>query len=347
MLSKIKFERFTAFEQLEINFSKGINVFIGENGTGKTHLMKVAYAACDITQNRGRFAEKVNNIFLPSGRQIGRLVKRSRVSTKGAVQVYRVVPEKGEIKLGLSLSSHSVEPDQQQVKGQRKTWFEYPLKAAYIPVKDMLANAPGFRSLYDTREIHFEEIYVDILRKAYMPLLKGPADSQRRNIIEKLHDAMDGNVVVKNDEFFLRNKHGQLEFTLLAEGFRKLGLLWVLIQNGTLLQGSVLFWDEPETNLNPKLIGPIVEILLELQRFGVQVFLSTHNYEVLKEFDLRIKTEDQVLFHSLYREEKTNRIVCSSTSEYAEISPNSIDDTFGSFIDREIQQAIGGKHDLR
>ena len=48
--------------------------------------------------------------------------------------------------------------------------------------------------------------------------------------------------------------------------------LWLLIQNGTLTEGSVLFWDEPETNLNPKLFGPVVEILLELQRQGVQIF---------------------------------------------------------------------------
>ena len=44
-----------------------------------------------------------------------------------------------------------------------------------------------------------------------------------------------------------------IEFTLLAEGLRKLGLLWLLIRNGSLKPGAVLFWDEPETNLNPKL----------------------------------------------------------------------------------------------
>ena len=50
-----------------------------------------------------------------------------------------------------------------------------------------------------------------------------------------------------------------LEFTLLAEGMRKLGLIWLLIQNGTLGNSSVLFWDEPETNLNPKLYGDVIE----------------------------------------------------------------------------------------
>jgi len=343
MLSKIIFERFTAFEQLEVKFSPGINVFIGENGTGKTHMMKAAYAACEITKNKGSFADKINNVFLPSGKKIGRLVKRTTTSTKGSVRVYRTMPG-GEMMLGLRLTNHSSSPDAKQIFGlHKKLWLENPIETAYIPVKDMMANAPGFPSLYAAREIHFEEVYVDILRKAYLPLLKGKADQQRRNIIETLQEAIEGKVAVKHGEFFLRNKHGNLEFTLLAEGFRKMGLLWVLIQNGTLLNGSVLFWDEPETNLNPKLMRTVIEILLELQRSGVQIFLSTHNYEVLKEFDLQMKSSDHVLFHSLFRDSETNQIMCSTVREYAKISPNAIDDTFGSFIDREIERTIGGK----
>lgn len=37
---------FTVFKTLNIEFSKGVNIFIGENGTGKTHLLKLLYAAC-------------------------------------------------------------------------------------------------------------------------------------------------------------------------------------------------------------------------------------------------------------------------------------------------------------
>ncbi|HOB70227.1 MAG TPA: AAA family ATPase, partial [bacterium] len=43
MIKKIKFEKFTAFDSLDIDFSPGINVFIGENGTGKTHILKTIY----------------------------------------------------------------------------------------------------------------------------------------------------------------------------------------------------------------------------------------------------------------------------------------------------------------
>ncbi|WP_028324417.1 AAA family ATPase [Desulfatirhabdium butyrativorans] len=341
MLEKIKFEKFTAFEKLEVKFSPGINIFIGENGTGKTHILKAAYAACDIAKSKGGFADKINHVFYPSGKQIGRLIKRSSTSSKGFVEITRKLHEKS-INLRLSLSNHTTKPENAKVSGSTKAWIETPIEAAYIPVKDMMANAPGFRSLYEEREIHFEEIYVDIIRKAFLPVLKGPTDKQRKQLLENLQDAMDGKVVAKNEEFFLRNKQGELEFTLLAEGFRKLGLLWLLIQNGTLLNGSAFFWDEPETNLNPKLMKAIVGILLELQRIGVQIFLTTHDYVILKEFDLQSQAGDQIIFHSLFRNQESGEIECTSTSNYGEIAPNAIDDTFGDLVTREIQKSMKG-----
>ena len=39
MIQKIKLKNFTVFEDFELEFSQGINVFIGENGTGKTHII--------------------------------------------------------------------------------------------------------------------------------------------------------------------------------------------------------------------------------------------------------------------------------------------------------------------
>ena len=145
-------------------------------------------------------------------------------------------------------------------------------------------------------------------------------------------------MTVKQEEFFLESRQGKLEFTLLAEGLRKLGLLWTLIQNGTLLNGSALFWDEPEANLNPKLMRPIIDILLELQRTGVQIFLATHDYVLLKELDLQVKNDDKVLFHSLYRSRDTGEIEVASTDDYVRLSPSAIDDTFGSLVTREIQK---------
>ncbi|VAW43990.1 Putative ATP-binding protein [hydrothermal vent metagenome] len=339
MYKSIKIEKFTAFEHLEINFSSGINVFIGANGTGKTHVLKLIYAASDITRSKKGLAEKINKVFLPSKEQIGRLVKRSAKSSKGFVEWVRE-ERLEEVKIRLSMTSHTKEPDKATLSGAHKRWTEFPVESVYIPVKDMMANAPGFRALYSQRHIHFEEVYPDIIDRVFVPPLKGPPDPDRKRILTLLQEAMDGKVITKNEEFFLKNKQGELEFTLLAEGIRKLALLWVLIQNGTLLRGSILCWDEPETNLNPRLMKTVISILIELQRMGVQVFLSTHDYVILKEFDLQTEAQDNVMYHAFSRNEEDNEIRVNTTQDYLAISPNAIDDTFGDLATREIQRSM-------
>jgi hypothetical protein len=228
-----------------------------------------------------------------------------------------------------------------QASGKRE-WQKRRIECAYIPVKEMLAHAPGFRSLYSAKEIHFEETYADIIDRAYRPIPRGPASVERKRFLQILEKCMMGKAVVKNEEFFLKNRQGNLEFSLLAEGMRKLALLAILIRNETLLGGSVLFWDEPEANLNPKMVKTVVEILLELQRMGVQVFLATHDYVVLKEFDLQSKDTDSLRFHSLFRDPpEGGPILSSSSDKYAGIHNNAIAETFSDLYDRDIQRALG------
>ena len=126
---------------------------------------------------------------------------------------------------------------------------------------------------------------------------------------------------------------------MLAEGMRKLGLLWQLIQNAMLLEGSILFWDEPETNLNPTLFGAVIEILLELQRMGVQIFIATHDYAILKELDLRKKKGDEIAFHSLHRDD--GEIACHTAAAYLDIHPNAIAEAFTDLYDREVERSLG------
>jgi predicted ATP-dependent endonuclease of OLD family len=317
-ISKISFEYFTAFKKLDIHCSEGVNIFIGENGTGKTHIFKAAYSACDISKSGETFAKKLVNVFMPSGNQISRLVYRQKGRLKAALEITRA----GR-KLQFSFSNSAKSLDTAAVKGLEQ-WMANPVESVYLPVKEMLVNAPGFRSLYNARELHFEEIYADLVDRAYLPPRRGPADSNRKRLMRVLEKVIKGRVITKDEEFFHSSKQGNLEFSLLAEGIRKLALLWILIQNGTLLEGSILFWDEPEANLNPKAIRTAVEILLELQRMGVQVFIATHDYVILKEFDLQAKKKDQVVYHGLSRSPETQEIEIQRTGSYLQLDSNAI-----------------------
>ena len=332
MLTRIKLEKFTAFRHLDIDLNPGINVFVGANATGKSHLLKVAYAACEATRPGVGFSEKLNRLFLPSNRALGRLVMRQQGSSRAVAEVWR-----GQRKLRISFSNHALRPSKATVTG-RVPWSEELIESVFIPVKEMLSHGPGFGSLYRQREIHFEEIYADILDRAYRPALRGPTDRARQGVLKSLQNAIDGKVTFRKEEFFLRNRHGNLEFTLLAEGMRKLGLLWLLIQNGTLLDGSVLFWDEPETNLNPGVFSVLIDILLQLQRIGVQVLLATHDYAILKELELQTTSSETVRFFALYRDEPNRDINCESTEQPFMLRHSPIADAYTALYDREIQR---------
>ena len=315
-ITRVVLENFTVFDKLDLEPSPGINVLVGANGTGKTHLMKVCYAACDVSKTEELFARKLVKVFLPSGNRPGRLINRRGTNDDASIEIFR-----GDLYMSVSFPSDSPDLPVQFETGDTY-WPSLPIDGVYIPVKEMLSNAPGFRSLYAAREIHFEEVYADILDRAYLPPLRGSMLGHRKRLLDTLEDVMGGKVTVRNEEFFLSGKQSEIEFTLLAEGLRKLGLLWLLIQNGSLKEGAALFWDEPETNLNPKLYGVVIDVLLELQRVGVQVFLATHDYVILKELDLRATEGDKVAFHSLYRSEETGEIACQTSGDYSAIHPN-------------------------
>ena len=133
-----------------------------------------------------------------------------------------------------------------------------------------------------------------------------------------------------------------LEVELSAEGYRKLGILYRLMQTGRINPGvsGPLFWDEPEANLNPSLMKDVVTVLLELARAGQQVFVATHDYVILKWIDLLTQEVDDVRYHSLDRGE--TGVTLNSTADYLQIHPNAIDDTFAELVDKDVEESMGG-----
>lgn len=335
MITKLQADNFTAFQSIAVAFSKGVNILIGENGTGKTHLMKMMYAACCVADAKmpQTLAQKVHSVFLPDSN--GRLVHRTIGRAKGSFTVYRQDGDQPERHVRLELSTLT-KGDEGRVVNINQWRMSTPNNVVYIPVKDMLASAPGFISLYEKYHLPYEGVYVDILSKALVPSLKGGRSKEQATLMQQIETAIGGKVIEKDEHFYLHNAQGQLEFSLLAEGYRKLGLLFTLIQNGTLTKDSILFWDEPEANLNPKMAKCVVEILLTLQRQGVQIFLATHDYVLLKEFDMAPKQPgDEIMYHSLYKDDSGN-IAHAATLSFDRISHSAIDETYDSLLDRAI-----------
>jgi len=331
----VQVANFTAFRKLQLDLSPGLNVLIGPNATGKTHLMKVLYAAAAVSAADTDLAEKLVGVFVPHQRRIGRLVTRRQGSAECQVTIHRP-----QSRLTIRFSSHAQPTSKTPpiVTGLQR-WRETPIVSAFIPVKEMLTGGAQLVALYQLRELELEEVYVDIVTRALLPLARGQVDARRQKLLDTLNREMSGKVEVVDDRFFHRSSQGRLEFSLLSEGYRKLGLLWLLIQNRTLLDGSVLFWDEPEANLNPALIGCVIGVLLDLQRLGVQVFIATHSHVVLKEIELRRAGADEVRYVSFFRGD-ADGVQVETAGRLFELDHDKIRDTYVDLVERDLQLSL-------
>lgn len=302
------------FEDITIPFNKGLNVLIGENGVGKTHIMKLAYAACQASKHDVSFSQKTTMLFRPDQSSIGRLVNRNKNGNNTA----KVSVESDTAKIGMLFSTKTKKWDA-EIKTEEK-WEKQmsDLTSVFIPAKEILSNAWNLDAA------------------AKIDISRGVDSNVRKKYLEILRKISSGKVTVHEDRFYLKpGTQAKLEFNLVAEGLRKIALLWQLIKNGTLEKGSVLFWDEPEANINPKYIPVLAELLIMLEREEVQIFVSAHDYFLSKYIEVKRKEDSNVQYISLYKGEE-NKIQCEIEKEFELLEHNAIMDTFRELYREEI-----------
>lgn len=334
-IRKIEMENITVFDKMNIDFTAGINVFIGENGVGKTHVMKLLYSACQAVKHDVSFSQKTVRVFSPDGSSIQRLVARKN---KGGTASVKIFSDTSNISMRFTTRTKKWDAE---VKNEEK-WEQQlsDLSSIFIPAKEILSNAYNLTEAVLKGNVDFDDTYLDIIASAKVNVSRGKDGLERKKYLDVLQKISDGKVTVDNERFYLKpGSQAKIEFHLVAEGLRKIALLWQLIKNGTLEKGAVLFWDEPEANLNPIHIPVIVELLLLLQREGVQIFISTHDYFVAKYFDIRRTEEDEIKFHSFYRTNKSE-ICYEGKKAFSDLEQNTIMKTFMELYHEEIGLAV-------
>ena len=335
-LTKIKIENFTVFEDITIPFSKGLNILVGENGMGKTHVMKLAYAACQSRKHDVSFSQKTTMLFRPEQSGIGRLVNRN----KNGENTARVLVESDIAQIGMSFSTKTKKWDA-EVKSEEK-WEKQMsgTTSVFIPAKEILSNAWNLDAAVKMGNVEFDDTYLDIIAAAKIDISTDVDSVARKKYLKILQKISNGKVTVQDDRFYLKpGTQAKLEFNLVAEGIRKIALLWQLIKNGTLEKGSVLFWDEPEANINPKYIPVLAELLIMLEKEGVQIFVSTHDYFLSKYIEVKREKDSDVQYISLYKDEK-NQVQCEIAKEFELLEHNTIMDTFRQLYREEIGVAL-------
>lgn len=370
MISKIVLENFSAFKNIELDCSSQINIIVGENSCGKTQILKAAYALSKIsTIKNDKGSEEaikrlLTGLFKPRNRMVGGIVNRQAGSgCKIAIEDGYGIP----FELGIQSKSDS----SVTLKFAKDADVE---SGIFIPTKEVLTLLPAIESgTVDAKQLRalFDGTIVDLCNT----FIEGEAmdekqllnsDQRLGGVLKLLGENIGGQYRYKDkDHCFVAGKYeeykgkkgdyrfkseadSELSTTMTAEGYRKIGMLQQLILNGGINSSakSSLFWDEPESNLNPKLMKMVVKSLLDISRNGKQVFIATHEYVLLKWFDLLAKKQqklgDSIRYHLLSKDPETGEVTCESSDDYSLISQSAISETYADLYDAEIERSLGG-----
>jgi hypothetical protein len=221
-------------------------------------------------------ADKFQGVFRPD--RLGRLVRRKPGRNKFQVTCGFDNPSL-DLKFSVStLSKVTV------TKAPRAREEKLPV---FLPTRELLTISPGFVSLYETTHLPFEETWRDTCILLGAPLARGKTEARIKQLLAPLEKAMRGKVELdKAGRFYLNLATGSMEMHLVAEGLRKLATIARLIATGSLLDKGYLFWDEPESNLNPKIIKTVALTILQVAESGIQVFIATHSLFLLRELHI-------------------------------------------------------------
>lgn len=346
ILKSASIKNFGLFTEETLEFSPGLNVFIGRNGCGKSHLIKLLYTLvkeCGEMPGNGsvleaetlenRLAKKLAGVFRPDNDRIGRLVQRGTGRRSAEV---RAAFSDGK-KCGFKLSSLDKISNAKSNLGTLQ-------EAAFLPSREVLALFEGFIAAYKKRELSFDETFNDVCVALSASQLRGKRDGMLDVLVKPLEDEIRGKVSLEGGRFYVTGADGSIEAHLLSEGWRKLAALAQLIINGTLTKNGFLFWDEPEANLNPRMVVQLSDTLLQLANQGIQVFVVSHDYLLTTRLSLASEYPDSipenqrcpVKFFGLARRDSDEKgVSVSSGSRLADLQDNPILAEYAALYDYE------------
>lgn len=336
MIESLYLNNFTCFEECNLAFCKGINVFIGRNGTGKTHIMKCLAASLkanslflhSASKTKDKFGdlftEKMLGYFKPD--TLGHLVYKYGENPA----FVRITLESGELACSFGEKASLAKSD-------NNTYIDQP-HFIYIPPREMFSLFEGFISLYEKREISFDETYLDLAKAMDAAPLKNGALKEVMDMLSPVLQKWNINVERKGNRFYVIDDGQEYEAHLVAEGLRKMATILYLCINGELRPESILFWDEPESNMNPALITIIVDLLVELARkYKVQIFVSTHDYLLSHKLSMiaeYVSDENpEMRFFSLYK--SGHKVEVEVADKLIDVGHNPILEEYSAFFDLE------------
>lgn len=288
MINAFRLENFGPLALAETERLSSINLFIGANSTGKTFLLKALYSMIRAQEESGRgddpreftevLSEKLYWTFQTD--KLGDLVR------KGAGN---------RLKATMSMDDNTAlvfDFGQETTKKITPSFNNLPKREAnsvFLPPKEVLSLSKVIlKSALQDKSFGFDATYSDLVLALQTPTQMGKNYRSFTQSRQKLETMFQGKVEfdAQHEKWIYKKGNSRYSVNTTAEGIKKIAILDILLGNRYLSPQSIVFIDEPESALHPSAISEFLEIIELLSKQGIQFFITTHSYFVVKKLYL-------------------------------------------------------------
>lgn len=338
-IEELQLKNFGMIEEFYCNQFSNINLIIGENGTGKTFLLKALYSAVKSLEEykRGDDITSINDILSEKLRWTFQVEKLGDLVSKTADEGLGFQMKMDKLLLNYQFSKSAaskigiVEPIVSGKEGN----------SIFIPAKEVLSL---FSVILKSREIDksfgFDDTYYDLAKALRISPSRGKNFAVFADSRKVVGNVIDGKVEYDENsgKWYYKNKKNQ-KFSIGAtsEGVKKIAIMDRLLANGYLNANSIIFIDEIESALHPKAVCQFLDMIDNIaNEMGVQVFITSHSYFVIKKLLLiALKKENTVKCISLNKGKEAQ--ICDL---HDGMPDNSIIDTSIQLYEQEIEEVL-------
>lgn len=295
MIDRIKISNLGPISELECSGLGNINLIIGPNQSGKTFLLDALFATMKTIETVHRGKENRSDKEILSDM----LFWTFQTKSIGAIVRKRADSMHFEIKVRNEEFAYSVGArSEKQAKVEKNTFAPRSSNTVFIPAKEVLSIKDIILEAKDEKRFGFEEPYSDLARVVSRIPTRGKNRKDLSDARKQVEDMVNGHLEFdkeKNEWLFRGNDRRTYELSALSEGVKRLSVLYLLLGNHYIDSNSIIIIDELEANLHPSLIEGLLNMIVDLSKNGIQFFISSHSYFVIKRLYIIAHAQDMAV----------------------------------------------------
>ncbi|MEO5607617.1 MAG: AAA family ATPase, partial [Polaromonas sp.] len=287
MINQIKLDNFGPLSGINWSALGKINLVIGGNGSGKTFLLKAIYSSLRTLEEYKRGNEQ---------RSAAEILADKLYWTFQAEKIGDLVSKGADAPLSSALTidnkdfSYSFGKDtSKQISNLENHVPPRASNSVFLPAKEVLSlHQIILKSREQDKVFGFDDTYYDLAKALRISTSRGRNYEEFAKSRRQLEGILGG--VIEFDEasgnwLFAKGRH-KFPIGVTAEGIKKIAILDTLLGNRYLDTNSVVLIDEPESALHPTAISQLLDIVAMLAERGIQFFMASHSYFVVKKLFL-------------------------------------------------------------